>query len=55
MTSRSIPDFDVAGVFQSLANDDFGRAVALAGVFQRDAPRADAVIAIALAVLDDEK
>ncbi len=59
-TSRSIhqhatPDFDLAGLFRNLANLDFDRAVALARVFEHEAPRAHAVIAIAFAVLNEKK
>jgi hypothetical protein len=59
-SSRSInqhptPDFDLAGVFQLLANQDYERAVGLARVFEREAPRANAVIAIALSILNEKK
>ena len=50
-----IPEFDVGSIFTTLAKQDYGRAVDLARVFQREAPRATAVIAIARAVLDDKK
>jgi hypothetical protein len=55
ITQHSVPDFDVAGVFQLLANQDYEKAVELARVFEREAPRANAVIAIALAVLEEKK
>jgi hypothetical protein len=55
MHQHSIPDFDLAGVFQRLANADFDRAVELARVFEREAPRAHAVMAIALTVLNGKK
>jgi hypothetical protein len=55
MHQHSIPDFDLAGVFQRLANADFDRAVELARVFEREAPRAHAVMAIALTVLNEKK
>lgn len=59
-TSRSInqhaePDFDLAGLFQNLGNLDFDRAVALARVFEHEAPRAHAVMAIAFSVLNEKK
>jgi len=59
-TSRSInqhatPDFDLTGLFQNLGNLDFDRAVALARVFDHEAPRAHAVMAIALAVLNEKR
>lgn len=49
------PDFDVAGVFTELAKEDYTRAVDLARGFERDAPRASAVIAIARSVLEEKK
>jgi hypothetical protein len=52
---HSIPDFDVAGIFGKLAAEDFDRTVELAGGFQREAPRANAVIAIAQSVLEEKK
>jgi hypothetical protein len=52
---HAIRDFDLAGVFQTLANVDFDRTVELARVFQHEAPRAHAVMAIALTVLNDKK
>lgn len=48
-------DFDVAGIFSQLANEDFDKAVDLARGFQGGAPRANAVIAIAKSVLDEKK
>lgn len=55
VNQHSVPEFNLAGVFESLANDDYERAVDLARVFERDAPRAHAVIAIATAVLTTPK
>jgi len=46
------PDFDVEGIFTSLATDDYQRAVQLARGFQGEAPRANATIAIARSVLN---
>jgi len=59
-TSRSInqqatSDFDLAGIFQNLADEDYDRAVALARVFEHEAPRAHAVMAIAFAVLNEKR
>ncbi len=50
---QNVPEFDVEGVFAALANDDYERAVQLARGFQAEAPRANATIAIARAVLKD--
>jgi hypothetical protein len=45
-------DFDVAGIFTKLANEDYEKAVELARGFRNEAPRANAVIAIARFVLE---
>ena len=52
---NSIPDFDVAGLFQELAKEDYEKAVELARGFEHEAPRANAVIAIARSVLEEKK
>ncbi len=54
MRSSSVQDFDVLGIFGDLARDDYNRSVELARGFEREAPRASAVIAIARAVLEDK-
>jgi len=53
--TSGVEDFDVAGIFAELARADFSRTVELARGFEREAPRASAVIAIARAVLEDKK
>ena len=50
---QNVPEFDVEDVFGGLANDDYERAVQLARGFQAEAPRANATIAIARAVLNE--
>ena len=50
-----VSDFDVVGIFGTLAKEDYDKAVDLARGFQRDAPRASATIAIARVVLEDTK
>ncbi len=55
MRSSSAQDFDVSGIFSELAKDDYNRTVELARGFEREAPRASAVIAIARAVLEEKK
>jgi hypothetical protein len=55
MRSSSAQDFDVSGIFGELAKDDYNRTVELARGFEREAPRASAVIAIARAVLEEKK
>jgi hypothetical protein len=54
LRSSSVEDFDVAGIFAELANEDYNRTVELARGFEREAPRASAVIAIARAVLENK-
>lgn len=49
-----VPEFDVVGIFTELTRDDYNRAVELARGFEREAPRANAVIAIARAVLEEK-
>jgi len=49
------PDFDVTGIFETLTQDDYDRSVELARGFTREAPRANATLAIARAVLEEKK
>jgi hypothetical protein len=53
--STSSGEFDVSGVFGELAKEDYNRTVELARLFEREAPRATATIAIARAVLEEKK
>jgi hypothetical protein len=50
----SAPDFDLEGIFGKLAKSDYERAVLLARSFQGEAPRANATIAVARAVLSEK-
>ncbi len=52
--SSTVADFDVAGIFAELARKDYDRTVELARGFEREGPRANAVIAIARAVLEEK-
>jgi hypothetical protein len=52
---HSFADFDVTGIFTKLAAEDYDKAVELARGFQGEAPRANAVIAIARSVFDEKK
>jgi hypothetical protein len=54
MRMSTSPDFDVSGIFAELAKEDYNRSVELARGFEREAPRASAVIAIARAVLESK-
>jgi hypothetical protein len=49
-----IPEFEIKRIFSELAEKDFDRAVQLAHGFQREAPRANATIAICRAVLNEK-
>lgn len=51
---ENVPDFDIEGVFGETARSDFDRAILLAGGFKGEAPRVNAVIAVARAVLNDK-
>ncbi|HEX8721014.1 MAG TPA: hypothetical protein VF736_10320 [Pyrinomonadaceae bacterium] len=51
MKTDSAPDFDVAGVFGEAAVADLGRAAQLARSFKGEAPRTNALVAVARAVL----
>lgn len=53
--STSSGEFDVAPLFTELANDDFEKSIELARLFEREAPRAAATIAIARTVLEEKK
>jgi hypothetical protein len=55
MRSSGAPDFDVSGIFGELAKDDYNRSVELARGFEREAPRANAVLAIARSVLEEKE
>jgi nitroreductase len=52
---HSFGDFDVSGIFAKLATEDYDKAVELARGLQGEAPRANAVIALARSILDDKK
>jgi hypothetical protein len=52
--TEAVPDFDVRGIFGEMTNLDFERAVQLAGGFKGEAAHANAVIAIAQAMLNDK-
>lgn len=52
--TESAPDFDVGGIFGRLAGSDYFRAVQLARGLQGEAPRVNATIAIARAVLNEK-
>jgi hypothetical protein len=55
VSQNPVADFDVAGIFAALATEDYEKAVELARGFENEAPRANAVIAIARSVLDEKR
>ena len=55
ISSSSVSSFDLAGIFASLAREDFNRAVELAKEFKTEAPRAAASLAVARAVLNEKR
>jgi hypothetical protein len=54
-TNASADDFDLSGVFMSLAGDDLYRSIELARTFTSNTARANATIAIARSVLDQKQ
>lgn len=55
VSSSSVSGFDLAEIFSSLARDDFDRAVELAKLFNTEAPRAAATLAVVRTVLNEKK
>ncbi|HYX27942.1 MAG TPA: hypothetical protein VE863_05200 [Pyrinomonadaceae bacterium] len=55
VSSNPVADFDVAGIFAALTTEDYEQALDLARGFEHEAPRANAVIAIARSVLEEKK
>jgi hypothetical protein len=55
LSYNAVPDFNLEGIFKSLADYDYDKAVQLARGLNRDAPRSVATIAIARAVLEPKK
>lgn len=53
--TSTVREFDVAPVFIDLANEDYARTIELAQLFDKEAPRASATIAIARTVLEEKK
>ena len=53
--TTSSGEFNLEPLFTELANDDFEKSIELARLFERQAPRAAATIAIARTVLEEKK
>jgi len=54
-TSWSVADFDLEGIFGSLAEYDYDKAVELAQGLRQDAPRSIATLTIARTILEEKK
>ena len=55
ISSSTVAEFDVEGIFKQLAILDYDRSVELARGFEGEGPRAVATIAIARAILETKK
>jgi hypothetical protein len=55
MNASNAPDFDLLGIFRSLAKADLYRAIETAKSFTGEAARATATLAIARAVLEEKQ
>lgn len=55
VTNAPAEEFDLLGLFRSLAKDDFNRSIELAKGFSGEAPRSVATLAIARSVLEKSK
>jgi hypothetical protein len=55
MNAYNVPDFDLLGIFRSLAKADLYRAIDSAKSFTGEASRANATLAIARAVLEEKQ
>jgi hypothetical protein len=55
LRSSTVDDFNLPGVFRALAQENATQAVELARSFEREAPRATALIAVARTLLSDKK
>lgn len=51
----AVSDFNIEGIFDEVANNDFERAIQLARGFRDEAPRANATLAICRAVLNEKR
>jgi hypothetical protein len=55
LRNSNVNDFDLRGVFRTLAKDDLYRTIEIAKGFTGEAPRANATLAIARAVLEEKQ
>jgi hypothetical protein len=52
--TSTVDDFNLPGVFRAMAQDNATQAIEIARSFEREAPRATALIAIARTLLSDK-
>ena len=52
--TSTVDDFNLQGIYGTLSKENLSQAVELARQFEREAPRATAVISIARAVLNEK-
>jgi hypothetical protein len=55
MRNENAPDFDLLGVFRTLAKDDLDRAIEIAKDFTGESARANAILAITRTVLEEKQ
>lgn len=55
MRSSTVEDFNLPGVFRALSQENATQAIEIARSFEREAPRATALIAVARALLNDKQ
>lgn len=55
LRTNSIEDFNLAGVFRALAQENATQAIEMARSFEREAPRATALIAVARSLLTEKQ
>jgi hypothetical protein len=54
MRSSTVDDFNLPGVFRTLSQENATQAIELARSFEREAPRATALIAVARTLLSEK-
>jgi hypothetical protein len=54
MRTSTVDEFDLDGIFRSLSKDNATQAIEIARSFEREAPRATALIAVARALLSEK-
>jgi hypothetical protein len=54
MRTSTVDEFNLNGIFSSLSKDNATQAIEIARSFEREAPRATALIAVARALLSEK-